>query len=202
MGSQRFVRRTALGRWKLYQQTSGQLGQEEPTTYDPGNVLTPPDFTPGFETVPTLPLLPSTQPVDTTMVVTASGALIPPTALAPSQPGVNPSTQAAYANLLTQQQNSKSPLDYVSPQAAIAAGLNPNTVYAAWSQALARFPTQQAALNAGIPAGVVTQLWAQSRTAAPASTSGTILGIPTTTALAIGGGILLLPLLLGHRGRR
>jgi hypothetical protein len=57
---------------------------------------------------------------------------------------------------------SSSPLDYTSPQAAIIAGLDPNTVVAAWTKALARFPSPQAAISAGVPAGVVNQLWQQS----------------------------------------
>jgi hypothetical protein len=127
----------------------------------------------------------------------------PGIAPSPSQPGVNPSIQQAYANLLTTQQNSKDPLDYTSPQAAIAAGVPAQTTYNAWSTSIAKFPTQQAALQAGIPAGVVTQLWAQSRSAAPAAApsffSGTTLGLPNTLLLAGGG---LLALLGMSRGRR
>jgi len=126
-------------------------------------------------------------------------ANLPPIAPPPSQPGVDPAVQQAYKNLLTTQQASQNPLDYVSPQAAIAAGLPAQAVYNAWSAGLAKFPTQQAALQAGIPAGVVTQLWAQSRSAAPASSSGFFSGISTTTLLLIGGGILVLPRLLGRR---
>lgn len=123
---------------------------------------------------------------------------LPPIAAAPSQP-VNPAIDQAYKNMLTQQQPSQSPLDYVSPQAAIAAGLPQQTVYNAWSQALAKFPTQNAALAAGIPAGVVTQLWAPSRAAVPAP-SGLFGGIDTTTLLFLGGGaLLLLPILRGRR---
>jgi hypothetical protein len=164
-----------LGRWKVYQSGGDRtLGQDSPDC--PGSVIDP--------------------------LTGELCANLPPIAAAPSQPGVNPSIDAAYKNLLTQQQNSQNPTDYVSPQAAIAAGLNPQVVYDAWSKGLARFPTQQAALNAGIPAGVVTQMWAQSRTAAPPPSSGTILGVPIATAALVGGGILLLPLLLGGRRRR
>lgn len=180
---------SGMGRWKLYQQTSGQLGQDEPTTYDPGDILTPPIAQP-IPSTPAIPFLPSTQPVDTTMIPA-------PTVL--QQPGVNPSIQAAYKNLLTTQQPSQNPLDYVSPQAAIAAGLPAQSVYNAWSQALARFPSQQAALNAGVPAGVVTQLWAQSRAAVPAASTNTFLGVPVTYLL--GGGLAILAL-AGLRGRR
>lgn len=182
-----------LGRWKLYQQSAGPgaLGQNEPSTFDPGDTLIPPSsgVLPGESPIPAIPFLPSNQPVDTTMISA-------PTVL--QQPGVNPSVQAAYKNLLTQQQNSQNPLDYVSPQAAIAAGLPAQAVYNAWSQAMARFPTQQAALNAGIPAGVVTQLWEQSRAAAPAATSNTFLGVPVT--YLFGGGLAILAI-AGLRGR-
>lgn len=121
----------------------------------------------------------------------------------PSQPGVNPSTQAAYKNLLTQQQSSKDPLDYISPQAAIAAGLDAQTVYNAWSKGLQKFPTQNAALQAGVPAGVVTQLWSQSRAALPAVTSWlnqSPLGFPNLWLIAGGLGIVMLA--GGRRGRR
>jgi hypothetical protein len=126
---------------------------------------------------------------------------LPGVAAAPSQPGVNPAVQQAYQNLLTQQQNSKDPLDYVSPQAAIAAGLPSQAVYNAWSASLAKFPTQNAALAAGIPAGVVTQLWAPSRAAASAPTTSLFAGVSTTTLLFAGGAVLLLPMLLGGRRR-
>lgn len=172
-----------LGRWKLYQ-NSAQLGQDTPCDQpDPND----PSITVCGQPIPSTAPLPD---------------LVPPRpAFLPSvqQPGVNPSVQAAYANLLTQQQNSRNPLDYVSPQAAIAAGLPAQQVYNAWSTALARFPSQQAALNAGIPAGVVTELWAQSRAAAPASTSNTFLGVPVT--YLFGGGLAILAL-AGLRGRR
>jgi hypothetical protein len=126
---------------------------------------------------------------------------VPGVAAAPSQPGVNPAIQQAYQNLLTQQQNSKDPLDYVSPQAAIAAGLPSQSVYNAWSASIAKFPTQNAALAAGIPAGVVTQLWAPSRAAVPSPTSSLFGGISTSTMLMVGGAIVLLPMLLGGRRR-
>jgi len=121
------------------------------------------------------------------------------------QPGVNPTTQSSIAQAYKQISQSavvsQDPLDYVSPQAAIAAGVPAQTAYNAWSGAIARFPTQQAALAAGIPAGVVTQLWAQSRTAVPASTSffsGTTLGLPNTLLLFGAGGIALLAFARGR----
>ena len=99
-------------------------------------------------------------------------------------------------NLLTGMTPPTDPLSYISPQAAIAAGMDPTTVYNAWAQSMAQFPTQQAALAAGVPAGVVTQLWGQSRSyvqpaAAPSWWTGTTAGISNTT-LALGGGVALM----------
>jgi hypothetical protein len=98
---------------------------------------------------------------------------------------------------------STSPLDYTSPQAAIAAGLDPQTVYNAWSAALARFPSPQAAISAGVPAGVVNQLWQsayanRAATPAPSIFSGINLG----TLAWVGGGLFLLSALGGRRGMR
>lgn len=59
-------------------------------------------------------------------------------------------------------QPSTNALDYPSPQMAVAAGLDPEKVFARWSLALAQFSSPQAAVNAGIPAGVVNQLWQQA----------------------------------------
>jgi hypothetical protein len=191
----RVPRSRGLSRWKDYNQgfrAPSALGQDSPDC--PGSVIDPitGELCNTLPGQPTIPIEPSSY--DT--------SAIPSVAAAPSQPGVNPSMQAAYKNLLTQQQNSQNPLDYVSPQAAIAAGLPAQAVYNAWSAAMARFPSQNAALAAGIPAGVVTQLWAQSRAAAPATTSSLFGGISTTTLLFAGGAVLLLPMLLGGRGRR
>jgi hypothetical protein len=99
-------------------------------------------------------------------------------------------------NLLTTMSPPTDPLSYISPQSAIAAGMDPTTVYNAWAQAMAQFPTQQAALDAGVPSGVVTQLWGQSRSyvqpaTAPSWWSGTTLGVSNTT-LALGGGVALM----------
>jgi hypothetical protein len=85
----------------------------------------------------------------------------------PSSPGVqNPSPVhggASNGGITTVKatQPSDNALDYASPQAAVAAGLDPRKVYAKWSSALAQFPSPQAAISAGIPAGVVNQLWQQ-----------------------------------------
>jgi len=120
-----------------------------------------------------------------------------------SQGSGQPST-GIIPNIFVSATPSQSPLDYVSPQAAIAAGLNSQVVYAAWAQSLAQFPTTQAALAAGVPSGVINQLWTASRayvgTAAPAA--GTLLGIPTTYLMLGGAGIFALALLGGQKGRR
>jgi hypothetical protein len=134
----------------------------------------------------------------------ATAALTPGT---PAYQSTNSPTLQIPQSVLTNMQPSQSPLDYVSPQAAIAAGLNPQTVYNAWASGLARFPTQGAALAAGIPAGVVTQLWAQSRSAAPPATSGSFLdqaplGVANKYLIAAGAGLFaLVSLSGGRRGR-
>ncbi len=102
---------------------------------------------------------------------------------------------------------SKSPLDYTSPQAAIAAGLDPATVYSKWTASLAQFSSPQAAISAGVPAGVVNQLWQQSyqnaaNKAAAAPASGTIFGLSTNTLLAAGAGLVALMALGGGGGGR
>jgi hypothetical protein len=100
---------------------------------------------------------------------------------------------------------STNPLDYTSPQAAIAAGLDPATVYSTWTASLARFPSPQAAIAAGVPAGVVNQLWQQSyqnaANKAAAAPSGTIFGLSPTTLLAAGAGLFAIAA-LGGGGRR
>jgi hypothetical protein len=96
---------------------------------------------------------------------------------------------------------SKDPLDYVSPQAAIAAGLPQDAVYAAWTKALARFPSPQAAISAGVPAGVVNQLWQQSNVnaanaaAKSQASSAQLAGILPWAA----GGLLLLAVMGGRK---
>jgi hypothetical protein len=84
---------------------------------------------------------------------------------------------------------SQNPTDYVSPQSAIAAGLDPVKVNAAWAQALAKYSTQQDAIAAGIAPTVITQYWQASRAyvAAPPKPS-----LFTPTNLLIGGGLLFL----------
>lgn len=121
---------------------------------------------------------------------------------APPVPNVPPGPAAtAYSSVLTSAQTSQNPTDYVSPQAAIAAGLNPQVVYSAWAAALAKFPTQQAALAAGVPAGVVNQLWTTSRNASAPSSwlDQTTFGIPNKWL--IGGGVGVFALAALHRRR-
>lgn len=131
----------------------------------------------------------------------ANAAITPtPPATQPVLPNIIPNP---LTNLQTGMTISQNPLDYVSPQAAIAAGLNSQVVYDAWAKGLSRFPTQQAAIAAGIPAGVITQLWQQSRST-PAPTSfldKTFLGVPVKYLLGAGGGLFLLTA-LSHGGRR
>jgi hypothetical protein len=99
---------------------------------------------------------------------------------------------------------SNNPLDYTSPQAAIAAGLPAAQVMAQWSAALARFPSPQAAISAGIPAGVVNQLWQQSQvnavnaSAASAASSAQLSSILPWAA----GGLLLLVALDSGGGKK
>jgi hypothetical protein len=95
---------------------------------------------------------------------------------------------------------SSSPLDYISPQAAIAAGLDAQTVYNAWSAALSRFPSPQAAIAAGVPAGIVNQLWQPAHVTAMDKASSIFSGISGTTVALVGGGVLLLSL-IGKRRR-
>lgn len=98
---------------------------------------------------------------------------------------------------------SKNPLDYTSPQAAIAAGLPAASVMATWSQALSRFPSPQAAISAGIPAGVVNQLWQQSNVNAANASAAATASTPSIGTIALyGGGALLLAMALGGGRRR
>ena len=114
------------------------------------------------------------------------------------QPVSGGATNAGITTVVASQP-STSPLDYVSPQAAIAAGLPQDMVYNVWTIALARYPSPQAAISAGVPAGVVNQLWQQAHTLSTQQPSGTL---SSGTLLAIGGGILaLLALASAGKGR-
>ena len=98
---------------------------------------------------------------------------------------------------------STNPLDYTSPQAAIAAGLDANTVMAAWTKSLARFPSPQAAISAGVPAGVVNQLWQQSQVNAANNAAASAASSAQLSSLLpwAAGGLLLLAAFGGGRRR-
>jgi hypothetical protein len=163
---------------------------DDSTTYDMSQTITDPQAY-AVATLPGAQLpLDSEYWNDATLSTLAANTPVSPGSL--TQGPVPQSLQ----NLLTNMSPPTDPLSYISPQAAIAAGMDPTTVYNAWAQSMAQFPTQQAALNAGVPAGVVTQLWGQSRSyvqpaAAPSWWAGTTLGVSNTT-LALGGGVALM----------
>jgi hypothetical protein len=75
-----------------------------------------------------------------------------------SLPGANPLARGPNP-LLVQAPTSQNPLDYASPEAAVAAGLSPAQVTAAWSGQINQFSTVNQAINAGVPPTAVTQLW-------------------------------------------
>jgi hypothetical protein len=98
------------------------------------------------------------------------------------------------------------PLNFVSPQSAIAAGADPTKTAAAWTKAVASFPTAQAAVAAGVPAGVVTSLWSASRAVVPPPSGpswfdGSTFGIKN---IFLVGGLGFVALLAagGKKGRR
>ena len=104
---------------------------------------------------------------------------------------------------------STNPLDYVSPQAAIASGLDPQTCYSAWTKALAQkiasgqIVSQQDAIQQGFPPGLITQMWNAAVAASPAYVKpkswldGTTLGIPNSTLLASGAAFGVLLVVMG-----
>lgn len=147
--------------------------------------------------------IPSMPPVsaDTAAQINAAVASITPTTPAGQPQG--PIAPVPSVNYTTSTMT-LDPLNFVSPQSAIAAGVNPTQTYAAWNKAVGSFPTQQAAIAAGIPAGVVTQLWASSRSAMPATAPSwfdqTTFGIKNIY-LAAGAGLLAL-VAASSRGRR
>lgn len=94
------------------------------------------------------------------------------------------------------------PTDYTTPNAAIAAGLDPTTVNAVWASGLARFPTQAAAIAAGIAPGVVTSLWPASRAYIAPATTGLPSSISTYLPLALLGGVAFLAFSGGSGGSR
>jgi hypothetical protein len=162
-------------------------------------LASPPPYSGSFDATVAPSLVPSYQPDISTGYVTgntpsySSGAQNP-----------NPVTGGASNGGITTVpagQPSQSPLDYVSPQAAIAAGLNPTTVYQAWGIGVSKFSSPQAAVNAGIPAGVVNQMW-QATPVAASSSSGTIFGMSPTTLMFAVAAAFTLPLLFGGGKRR
>jgi hypothetical protein len=106
--------------------------------------------------------------------------------LMPQGPVASPQSNAIQSQQAVISQN---PTDYVNPQSAIAAGLDPTVVNAAWAQALSKYLTQQDAIAAGIAPTAITQYWQASRAymVAPAKPS-----LFTPTNLLIGGGLLFL----------
>jgi hypothetical protein len=148
---------------------------DDPTWINPGDTLTP-----NYSDGPARPLVLSPS-------VPAAGQ--------PSDP-----VTVAWKNALTAAQTSQNPLDYVSPNAAKAAGLNPAAVDAAWAKGLARFRTAQDAVNAGINAGVVKSFWAKSRNVGPSTSSITSwLASNWQVVAAVGGGALLLGAMSGGK---
>jgi hypothetical protein len=139
-------------------------------------------------------------PLDTSSWQPATTALMP-TPLPTNYPPLPAQINANY----TAQPMSLDPLNFVSPQAAIAAGADPQKTAAAWTKAVASFPSANAAVAAGIPAGVVTQLWAASRSVIPPPSGswfdGSTFGIPNKFFAFGAGGIMLLAVLGGKRRR-
>jgi hypothetical protein len=78
-----------------------------------------------------------------------------PSSSSPNPPGL----VAGPSPLLVQSPVSANPLDFVSPQSAIAAGLPAAAVNAVWTQKVNSFPSVQTAINAGLAPAVVTEFW-------------------------------------------
>lgn len=115
-----------------------------------------------------------------------------PTSPADQNPSpVEGSASNAGITVANDAQPSQDPLSYVSPQAAVAAGLDSRTVALAWQQALWTYPSPQAAIAAGFPAGVVNQYWTAAPPPAPKkSLLGTLLfagAALVATAALVGG---------------
>jgi hypothetical protein len=122
----------------------------------------------------------------------------------------------AYDTLVASLQNSSSPLDYTTPAAAVAGGVAPATVIAAWStpQGVNSFSSPQAAtaaltavLGASAAAAQVAKLWTGGGQTLPMQQpsffSGSTAGIPNT--LLVGGLALLVVVAMsggGGGGRR
>jgi hypothetical protein len=91
----------------------------------------------------------------------AAAASVGLPSLVPSSAGPDPaSLYAPPSPLLVQAPVSSNPLNYVSPQQAIAAGVDPGQATAAWTQYVNSFQSVQQAIQAGVAPTVVTDLWA------------------------------------------
>jgi hypothetical protein len=135
------------------------------------------------------------------------GAVAGTPAVQANQP-TGPSPQNLPPGLQVTAAPSLNPLDYVSPQAAVAAGLDPQTCYSAWTQALAQkiasgqITSQQDAISQGFPPGLITQMWTAAVAASPAFVKPTSwldqtsFGIKNSALLAGGAGLAVLAVLV------
>ena len=166
----------------------------------------------GQDTYPLVFPPPATAPPDIAVSpamsaqISSAVASIPET-VAPPPTGYPPLPAQIKANYTTNAQlMTMDPLNFVSPQAAIAAGVDPQKAFTAWTKAVGSFSSQQAAVAAGIPAGVVTSLWPASRTIVDSfgkqpSLINQLGGWPKVFVYgAVGLGLLVL--LGGGKGRR
>jgi hypothetical protein len=158
-------------------------------------------FPPMDNTAPDIGVSPSmSAQISSAVANIPEGAPPPPTGYPPLPAAITPGyTTNAQAMTLD-------PLNFVSPQAAIAAGADPTKTFAAWNKAVSTFATPQAAVAAGIPAGVVTSLFASSRSlvappAGPSWLDQSTFGIPNKYLLIGAGGIALLAASGGKRRR-
>jgi len=165
-----------------------------------------------ISTLPTPPVLLPPPPPAAAYLTTAQYSDLPaiqslpltstPTMLDIQQPAGPSAGNSAGVNVASNAVVSPNPLDYVSPQAAIAAGLDSQTVYNAWTQGLAQYATPDQAIAAGIPAAIVNQLWAASRSATgSAATSwldSTTFGVKNSY-LMIGAGLGALAIAMARR---
>lgn len=118
------------------------------------------------------------------------GNSAPTSALPTSAPALQTSVKSLTVTPVPQD-----PLAYVSPQSAIAAGLDPAAVGAAWFAQVNSFATVQDGITAGVPPGVMTEFWTGGTPPAPPPWSKRLtLGVPNGV-WAVGGGFLALLLL-------
>jgi uncharacterized iron-regulated membrane protein len=176
------------------------------------------DTTPAVIPTTLFPMAPDT--IDTSSAYGISTTLSP-LATAPSGGSVTyaplTASDIAQQNAYTALMNSATPItnvsDYVSPQAAIAAGAPPATVNAVWatSQGVNSFSSPSAAtaaltasMGAANAAATVAKLWTGGGQKPPSAVSSSLLtgsigGIPTTALLAIGGLALVFGLMSGGK---